>query len=373
MAKRTVEEIARLLIPAELPPLAENPLVSVLVANYNYGHFVGEAIESVLAQTYPSFEVIVCDDGSTDNSCEIVETYGQRDSRIKLLCQSNQGQAAAQNAAFLKSRGQIVCLLDADDRFLPEKLELVVQAFRSRSDSGFLGHQMFRTDKTRRRLGVSPWIVPPPDGWYGQFIVRHGDVPPGLAFGSALCFRREIGDRIFPLPERFRGYADGVIMVLAPLMTSLIGMPIPLAEYCCHTENISNTARVSQESLERELEINKALWDLRRSYLESVDPCLGEMLPGFDQRLSTLCARYTQARLQSSGDALQAYRNLVRSDQFSQLHVGVRWFLLVSIALPLPLFRYGINLTGRPNRLKQWLWWLFKYAPGKIQQRLFAN
>jgi glycosyltransferase involved in cell wall biosynthesis len=70
--------------PIELPKLPENPLVSILIANYNYEKYIGETIESVLSQTYPNWEAIVCDDGSKDNSREVIETYVQKDSRIKL-------------------------------------------------------------------------------------------------------------------------------------------------------------------------------------------------------------------------------------------------------------------------------------------------
>ncbi len=373
MRSLTLDELGQMIKPVELPPLAEKPLVSVLTANYNYGRYVGEAIESVLAQTYANFEMIVCDDGSTDTSREVVEHYVSQDLRIKAIWKENGGQASAFNASYRASQGEIVCLLDSDDRFLPKKLEMVVQAFRSRSNCGFLGHQMFRTDEVGRRLGVSPWITHPPDGWYGPFIVRHGDVPPGLPFGSALCLRREIGNLIFPLPERFRGYADGVIMFLAPLMTPIIGVAVPLAEYRCHEKNLANTARVASESLDRELEVGRSLWELRRDYLGAVNPRLAEVFPGFDERLSTLCSDYTQARLRKTGKALGAYWNLVRSEKFPMLHFGVRWFFRLSILLPLALFRYGVNITARPNRLKQWLWWLFKYAPNEARRRLFAD
>ena len=66
-----VDLIARELWPIPLPPWPENPLVSILTANYNYAQFIGEAIESVQKQTYTNWEMLICDDGSTDNSCEI--------------------------------------------------------------------------------------------------------------------------------------------------------------------------------------------------------------------------------------------------------------------------------------------------------------
>src|SRR5712692_11440321 len=107
----SLDEIAERLKPIELPPLCENPLISVLTANYNYARYLGEAIESALGQTYTNFELIVCDDGSTDNSCEVAEHYVRRDPRVRLIKKQNGGQTSAANAAYRKSKGQIVCFL----------------------------------------------------------------------------------------------------------------------------------------------------------------------------------------------------------------------------------------------------------------------
>src|SRR6266852_6280716 len=96
----SLEEIGQLLKPVELAPLCENPLISLLTANYNYARYLGEAIESALGQTYTNFELIVCDDGSTDNSCEVAEHYVRRDPRVRLVRKQNGGQVSATNAAY---------------------------------------------------------------------------------------------------------------------------------------------------------------------------------------------------------------------------------------------------------------------------------
>ena len=115
------DDVAEKLKPMELPPLGESPLVSVLMGNYNYGRYIGEALDSVLRQTYSNFEVIVCDDGSTDDSREVVARYCDRDTRIRMVVKENGGLASALNAAYAASRGEIICLLDADDVFLPSE------------------------------------------------------------------------------------------------------------------------------------------------------------------------------------------------------------------------------------------------------------
>ena len=102
------------------------PLVSVIINNYNYGHFLGEAIDSVLNQTYPNIEIVVVDDGSTDNSREIISSYQEK---IISVLKENGGQASAFNAGFAASRGDIIFMLDSDDIFVPEKVAEVVNIF----------------------------------------------------------------------------------------------------------------------------------------------------------------------------------------------------------------------------------------------------
>ena len=105
------------------------PLVSILINNYNYGRFLGAAIDSALEQAYPKVEVIVVDDGSTDGSREIIASYGER---IIAVLKGNGGQGSAFNAGVAASRGDILCFLDADDFFYPDKVSHIVEAFRQR-------------------------------------------------------------------------------------------------------------------------------------------------------------------------------------------------------------------------------------------------
>src|SRR4051794_40007232 len=89
---------------------------SVIITNYNYGRWLGEAIDSALAQADAEVEVIVVDDGSTDDSPDVIASY---DGHVHAVFQANAGQAAAINAGFAASRGDPVLFLDADDVLLP--------------------------------------------------------------------------------------------------------------------------------------------------------------------------------------------------------------------------------------------------------------
>ena len=106
--------------------IADRPLVSVVVNNYNYAAYLAEAIDSALQQDYEAKEIVVVDDGSTDHSRDIVAGYG---STVIPIHKANGGQASALNMGFDASHGDIIMFLDADDFLLPSALTNVVRKF----------------------------------------------------------------------------------------------------------------------------------------------------------------------------------------------------------------------------------------------------
>jgi glycosyltransferase involved in cell wall biosynthesis len=110
------------------PQLTPTPLVSVIIPVYNGALYIGIAIDSALTQTYPHLEVIVVDDGSTDATLSILHLYAAQDPRVRVLTQPNAGVAAARNTAIAAARGDLIAPLDADDLWLPHKLERQVAA-----------------------------------------------------------------------------------------------------------------------------------------------------------------------------------------------------------------------------------------------------
>src|ERR1035438_5349058 len=107
--------------------MSYRPFVSVVVPTFNRSRQVQSALKSVLAQTYPEFEVIVVDDGSTDGTAEALQQFisqrGGNGKPIRYFFQSNQGQSAARNKGIAEARGEWIAFLDSDDVWLPEKLE----------------------------------------------------------------------------------------------------------------------------------------------------------------------------------------------------------------------------------------------------------
>jgi glycosyltransferase involved in cell wall biosynthesis len=162
-------------------------LVSVIVPAYNAAAFIAETLGSALAQTYRDIEVIVVDDGSTDNTIEIVKSIGSRDHRIRLLQQRNGGVAAARNYAIDQSRGTLVAPLDADDLWRPDKLAKQVAAMRSSDpDVGMVYAWSASIDQNGQVLAR-----------IGNYARHEGDIFPFLVFhnfignGSAPLIRRD--------------------------------------------------------------------------------------------------------------------------------------------------------------------------------------
>jgi glycosyltransferase involved in cell wall biosynthesis len=231
--------------PMWLSSLSKEPLVSVVVANYNYGRFLPDAAQSVMDQTYSNWELIICDDGSTDASLKIAQKLACRDSRIKVLAKENGGQASAWNYAVEHSNGEILALLDADDLFRSDKLELVVQTFQEQPRVGLVYHQLQFVDAMGNRKRV-PFPEHLPEGWLFETAVDRG----GVAFpGSALmALHREFADAVFPIPESLM-FGDAYLSMVAATITHVAAIKHPLSFYRLHTSNHSAQANVDLADL----------------------------------------------------------------------------------------------------------------------------
>jgi glycosyltransferase involved in cell wall biosynthesis len=102
--------------------MSHSVLISVIIPAYNTERYLGETLESLLAQTYPHFEVMIVNDGSTDRTLEIAHQYAVKDPRIHVVSQLNQGISLTRNRGIEETTGELIAFLDADDRWVPEKL-----------------------------------------------------------------------------------------------------------------------------------------------------------------------------------------------------------------------------------------------------------
>jgi len=242
------------------------PLVSVIISNFNYGEFLQEAVESALKQTYFSLEVIVVDDGSTDNSRDIIAGYGDS---IIAVCQENKGQSSAINAGFAASSGDIICLLDADDLFLPHKVEEVVKVFASDAEIGWCYHSLGLVDGVMGTIQGATRLFPE-DAQRGKS--RKCDFRAQLRVGrlsglyppptSGLCFKRSVLDQVLPMPTGFlKTAADSYIRLAGLSIQAGFALDKILSIQRVHGRNSATSFRYISSSPRQKLKgIPVAFW-----------------------------------------------------------------------------------------------------------------
>lgn len=127
-------------------------LISIITPTYNREAFLPAAIESALAQSYKEFELIIVDDGSTDNSRELINTYAEKDSRVRYLYQENQRQSVARNYALSIAKGDFICFLDSDNYWPHDKLEKSLKAFEQYPDADIVYGDCITIDEQGNEL-----------------------------------------------------------------------------------------------------------------------------------------------------------------------------------------------------------------------------
>jgi len=202
--------------------------VSIIIPVYNGERYVSEAIDSVLNQTYKDFEIIVIDDGSKDNTPNILEKYG---SKIKWKSQENKGQASAINEGINMAKGKYIAYLDADDVCLPERFENQVKYLDDHYSVGLAysdRHQINENGETQRIIKSQP-----PD----NFILLQNDYIPR----STVMHKRKCLDEVGLFDESVTGNDDWDMWIRMSEKFEMGYIGKPLVKYRVHKENISLT------------------------------------------------------------------------------------------------------------------------------------
>jgi glycosyltransferase involved in cell wall biosynthesis len=216
----------------------EGALASIIVTSYNYERYLKEAIDSALGQTYPNVEVIVIDDGSVDNSREVIASFGDR---ITPVLKDNGGQGSAFNAGFAASRGEVVFFLDSDDALLPSAVETVLDLFGG-PDVVKVHWPLWIIDKDGRETGKvkEPKL---PEGDFREVLLTRGPMteatlPSAPTSGNA--YARAFLERTLPMPEgAYRVSADAYLFGLAPAFGKIKRLSQPQGFWRFHGQNAS--------------------------------------------------------------------------------------------------------------------------------------
>ena len=239
---------------------------------HNGARYLREALESVLAQTYGDFELIVVDDGSSDQTNEILREYANKDSRVRLIVQENQGLTKSLNSALALARGEFVARMDADDICFPERFEKQVEFLVQHPEFALVGTAYWAIDQTGARLGIRSMSTDPV-----EIDRRHLRGNTSLAH-PAIMVRREMMEKIGGYDERYPTSQDLDLFLRLAEIGPITNINQPLLYYRWHEENISVcktnrqdrdcTAIVAAAHRRRGLTVPRGLpvarWDFRR-------------------------------------------------------------------------------------------------------------
>jgi glycosyltransferase involved in cell wall biosynthesis len=229
--------------------MERNLSVSIIIDNYNYDRYIGEAIDSALNQDYPNREIIVVDDGSTDNSKNIINSYGDK---IISVFKDNGGQASAFNAGFKKSNGDVIFFLDSDDVLFPGAVANAIDLFSS-EDITKVQWPLFVVDENGRRTGGTRPSQVPSQGNLKDVVLENGPTSCISSPTSGNAWAHHFLEKIFPIPEDVPYYktcADEYMYTLAPVFGVVKTINKPQGFYRIHGKNI-----YSALSFERKLEL----------------------------------------------------------------------------------------------------------------------
>jgi glycosyltransferase involved in cell wall biosynthesis len=217
-----------------------NPKVSVIIPTLNRADFIKESINSVLSQTYQDFEIIVIDDGSTDNTREIVEGYDNE--KIKYFYQKNSGLNSARNTGIRNSKGEYISYLDSDDIWHPYKLEKQVAILDKNSDIGLVYCGSSLIDENGTHTGKRPLIRH--SGYVFEKLIRYNF----LYNGSIAIFRRNCLEKVGLFDERTVRMTDWEFYLRFAIHYKFYGIPEYLIKYRVHQKTMSNDFKLFLDS-----------------------------------------------------------------------------------------------------------------------------
>lgn len=233
--------------------MGESCLASIVVNNYNYARFLPEAIESALDQTYYRTEVIVVDDGSTDQSREIIASYGNA---IIPIIKENGGQGSAFNAGFEVSCGDVILFLDSDDMLSSTAVARAIELF-NHGDVAKVHWPLRVIDEHGQETGAMRPGRPLPEGDLREVAFRLGPTNHLSPPTSGNAWSRAFLTRIFPVPEGvYKTGADTYLFELAPFFGVIRRIATPLSLYRIHGHNTFH-----MKSLDAKLKLELSFYD----------------------------------------------------------------------------------------------------------------
>ena len=338
----------------ELLPLPELPtdvVVSVVVSAHNYGVYLPTLIASITAQTYTGWECVVVDDGSTDDTVDIVELACRTEPRVRLISKANEGALSCLRAALPQTTGQIVCLLDADDELTPDRLHAVVTEMRVHPTIGFVVHPLYVVDAQRNVLGVMPLTGRQPSGDLRTALAAAGGSLNGLGVTSGMAIRREILEWLHTrdLLHANCNNVDEFIRRCVPLLTEVAALDRPLGLRRLHGTNISAHDHQSLlQVLDNEQNNCTQLRNIQQTVLNQLG--LSDLIdPSNDP--DTLSMAYVRSRLEGRRHDISRHA-FFTSESFAALSRYRRWYWHIAARMPDAMLTRMVDSIYSPLGLK---------------------
>lgn len=213
--------------------------ISILIANKNYAEYLGEAIDSALAQDYTDIEVIVVDDGSTDRSTQLMAEYGER---IVAISGDYGGQIAATNVAFERCRGDVILMLDSDDKLRTDAASVFAKTLASGDYIKASGYLKV-VDSAGRDVGFNIPRRLTPTGAYRDSVIANGPGAYRASFNSGNAWTRRFLEQVLPFPQDCKLGPDGYLNLICPLFGATASVDQWVAEYRIHDRNAGPVSR----------------------------------------------------------------------------------------------------------------------------------
>lgn len=210
------------------------PIISVIITTYNRADLIQRAIISVLNQTYKDFELIIVDDGSIDNTKEIIEKFKNKDSRIKYFYQENQGWPSALNKGLSLAQGEYIAFLDSDDEWLPQKLEKQIEVFENNLSVGLVACWAFRIfDSNKKKLFKTHKGLIKKENWCKFFKTK------GIISFSTVILKKKVFDSIVLFDTKLKAAIDLDFYIRIINKFDVYFLPTTLVNYYESTESLS--------------------------------------------------------------------------------------------------------------------------------------
>lgn len=229
------------------------PLVSVIMPVYNAGEFLVEAINSVLNQTYPHFEILTVNDGSTDNSLEILRRLAKRDKRVKVYSQKkNMGLSFAANLGIQKSKGTFLARFDADDIMPEDRLEKQVEYLLENPDIVVVGGQCEMIDENGKFIGIKKFPI------HDHEIRKMIFFAMSLQAGSMMINRKFIPKAFKFYTSKYRYAEDHELLFKLLQFGTVMNLPNILLYYRQHKNN--STKKIDHKQIFKEIYNIRMTW-----------------------------------------------------------------------------------------------------------------